>query len=232
MPSAPRWVDALQKALSLPANKSQIQYQLATVDANNVPHVRTVGYRKILSPTDAPHLPVILVTTDVRTTKVAHVRANDRVELAWFLAGSHEQFRIAGRVRVVPAPTHPSYNDALADLPLALRTLHAQGFDWEALRAAEFSGMPGTFRINYCRPPAGADISALEGAEWPAALPKVEGEEDEEDKRNWKLGLSNLSLFLIEPVEVEYAAIPGKPTQRTKFVRDESGEWTEKALVP
>ncbi|KAH9932659.1 pyridoxamine 5'-phosphate oxidase-domain-containing protein [Amylocystis lapponica] len=230
--SPPKWIDTLQKALSLPENKSQVLYQLATVDAKNVPHVRTVAHRGILYPAGAPHLPVFLLSTDIRTDKVAQARENDRVEFAWFLAGTQEQYRVAGRVRVIPGPTHPFYKDAVADLTPALRTMNAQGYDWEKKRVEGYAAMDGGMRAHYCSPLAGEETDEEKGIKWPTSVPKVAGVEDEEDKRNWERGLTNVSLVLIEPEEVVHVVHSSWPNKKTKFIRSESGEWEEKIIEP
>lgn len=189
--------------------------------------MRTVGHRGILHPTGMPHLPIFLVIADARTAKIAHAHTDDRAEFVWYSPGSREQFRVAGRVRVYPDATRD------VEAPLALRTMEAQGFDWEKIRTGAFEGMPPVFRANYVRPPPGEEMDAYEQAlEWPAAVPNTEGKEDEEDRRNYEEGLGNVCLFLLEATEVDYVAVGGRPHKRTRFVRSETGEWSEKILVP
>ncbi|KAH9913637.1 pyridoxamine 5'-phosphate oxidase-domain-containing protein [Amylocystis lapponica] len=220
-------IDTLQKAISLPENKVQaVDYQLATVDAKNVPHVRTVTHRDILYPAGAAHLPVFLFATDVRSDKVVQTRENDRMKFAWLLADTNEQYRVAGRVRAIPGPTHLFHGGALAYLPPALRTMDAQGYDWEKKLVEEYAAIDGRLRAKLCNPPGGEEEERIK------CVPIVAGVEDGEEKRSWERGLSNMCLVLIEPEEVIHVVHSSWPHKKTKFnIRSESGEWQESRSV-
>ncbi|KAI0962582.1 hypothetical protein AcW1_001371 [Taiwanofungus camphoratus] len=231
MAAAPRWLNAITKALSLPENKSQNVYQLATVEPNNTPRVRTVVHRDIVNPTDCPHLPIILTTTDVRTPKITQVRAHPRAELSWWMAGSQDQFRIFGPVRVVTSPNAPA-EAHLEQSSLAFDKMDEQGFDWEKKRQDVFDNMSAHMKASWCRPPPGSVMDSYEDAKkWPQTVPKRGEAESDEDKRSQEQALRNFALVLIEVVEVDWVQLAVKPNQRTRFTR-KGEEWVEEIIVP
>ncbi|OCH89574.1 hypothetical protein OBBRIDRAFT_794164 [Obba rivulosa] len=228
--SHPRWINALTKALSLPENKGQNVFQIATVE-NGTPRVRTQVHRDIIYPEGCPHLPVILTTTDVRTPKVSQLTATPRAELAWWMQGSQDQFRIAGPVRIVPRPGHPAANAEGASA--ALKRLDEQGFDWEAKRRAVFDVMSSHMKASWCRPPPGSAMESYEDAKkWPATVPRLGEAVSEEDKKNQEQALGNFALVLLEPEEVDWVQLGVLPNQRTRFVRRDDESWTEEIIVP
>jgi PPOX class probable FMN-dependent enzyme len=84
-----QWLRILQDALAAEWPNASVIAALATVDQNNHPHVRHVVCREISS--DG----TIRITSDARSTKNAHIRANPHVELTLWLPNRREQFRIA-----------------------------------------------------------------------------------------------------------------------------------------
>ncbi|KAI0726851.1 hypothetical protein C8Q72DRAFT_887137 [Fomitopsis betulina] len=233
MGSTPRWRAAIVKALSLPENKNQTVYQLATVDANQDPRSRTVVHRDFLHPEGAPHLPILLTTTDVRSPKVSHMRGHPRVEVTWWMGGSQDQFRISGPVRVVPPPGLESAMVSGSNhQSLALNRLDEQSFDWEKKRLAVFDTMSAHMKASWCGPPPGSVITSYEESKrWPQTVLKLGEAETEEDKRNQDQALGNFSLLLIEAVEVDWLQLAQKPNRRTRFTRD-GEEWKEELIVP
>jgi len=232
MASRPRWVDAIHAALELPENKGQLLYQLATVDSEGKPHVRTVGFREILQPEGDASLPLIVSVTDVRMPKVAHMRTNAYVELCWWMAGSRDQFRISGPVRIIPSPhAHPAA--AVSGEPfLALSEMDAQGYDWEKKRVELFESLPPFMKATWCKPqPASVMESYEEAKKWPQVLPAATETLSEEDKQNREQALRNFALILIEAVEVDWAQVGTNPHQRTRFTR-KGGNWVEEIIVP
>ncbi|EEH58708.1 uncharacterized protein MICPUCDRAFT_7738, partial [Micromonas pusilla CCMP1545] len=71
-------------------------FQLATVKPDGKPANRTVVYRGFRGDTAD-----VTVVTDLRSEKVAQIRANPAAEFAWYFPDSREQFRIAGDLVVV-----------------------------------------------------------------------------------------------------------------------------------
>ncbi|KAF9805423.1 hypothetical protein IEO21_09057 [Rhodonia placenta] len=232
MASTPRWRTALTKALSLPDNKGQNVYQLATIDPNDSPRARTVVHRDIIQPSDCPHLPVIITTTDIRTPKVWQLLAYGRTEICWWMAGSQDQFRIYGPVRVVRSPNARAEIRAPHIPSLALDRFDEQGFDWEKKRLEVFDSMSAHMKASWCRPPPGSVMESYDDAKkWPQTVPKLGEAESDEDKRNQEQALRNFSLILIEAVEVDWLQLGVHPNQRTRFVREEE-DWAEQIIVP
>ena len=86
--------------------------QLATLQggAEPRPAVRTVVVRGFLD--DGR----MLISTDMRSEKVAELAAHSACELCWYFADTREQFRLNGRGHIVAAPT--ARLDARLDLPM------------------------------------------------------------------------------------------------------------------
>jgi len=156
--------------------------------------------------------------------------ANPQVQAVWWIDGSQEQYRIAGRAHIVPAQKHALHK----------HFVHAVGalgqgasFDWEAKRLEVFRSMSAHMKASWCRPVPGSRLEggADEAKKWPVKLEEPKPG-DEEGKRLWEMSLANFALVVIEPQDVDYVELDPLPNRRTRFWRTSSGEWNEEALVP
>ena len=86
---------------------------LATVDADGRPRVRNVVCRRIEGG-------MIWVASDARSAKNRQVRDSPAVELAFWLPGRREQFRVAGTVALLAAVELPAAWAGLSDAARAL----------------------------------------------------------------------------------------------------------------
>ncbi|OBZ68465.1 hypothetical protein A0H81_11589 [Grifola frondosa] len=232
MASPPRWFTAITKALSLPENKGQIIYQIATVDSNNTPHVRSQVHRGIVIPDEAPYLPVMLTTTDIRTPKVVQMLSNPNVEIAWWMQGSQDQFRVSGRVHLVPHPIDAARHTLDSSRFIALAKMQTQGFDWEKKRLEVFDAMSPRMKAGWCVPPPGSVIPSYEEAKkWPTEVAKLGEAQSEEERKNQEEALRNFVLIFVEPFEVDWAQLATNPNRRTKFKLD-GEKWVEELVVP
>ncbi|PCH34385.1 hypothetical protein WOLCODRAFT_135682 [Wolfiporia cocos MD-104 SS10] len=232
MPSVPRWIDSVVKALGLPENKGQNVFQMATVDASGKPKVRTLVHRELFQPSGRPNLPVILTTTDVRSPKVQELRANPYAELCWWMEGSKDQFRISGPVRVIPSPHADRTAWVKGEPSVAFDVVEEQGFDWEKKRSEVFDNMSAHMKASWCRPPPGSVLQSYQEAKkWTGKVPKLGEAESEDDRRNQEQALQNFALVLIEAVEVDWVQLGEQPNRRTRFLRV-GEEWTEEISVP
>jgi pyridoxamine 5'-phosphate oxidase len=167
----PRWFTALSKVVgenpknagarsrrrrsAHPAEHSA-EFQLASVSPDGAPHVRTHIHRAFLAPAAHPSHPLLLTSTDVRTPKVVQLLHEPRVEALFWLQHTQEQFRLAARATLVPAPAHALHGAATAGVPKLLGgRLAPDGIDWEARRRAMFDEMSGHMKASWCRPPPG-----------------------------------------------------------------------------
>lgn len=82
-----------------------VLFQLATVDDQGWPHVRTVVYRGFLFNDKTTN--VVCCTTDKRMGKYHQICHHDRVEAAFWFPNTNRQFRIRGRARVIDDHHHP-----------------------------------------------------------------------------------------------------------------------------
>lgn len=85
----PPWRAVLTAALQRHRTQPISRYlQLATVDDGGRPHNRTVVFRGFGPASE------VLVLTDARSGKVAHLQRNPAAEACWYFAGTREQFRL------------------------------------------------------------------------------------------------------------------------------------------
>lgn len=120
----------IQSLLELNSLFPESKYvQLATVDKNNQPSVRTVVFREFVQSTSD-----IIIHTDIRSEKMRHLSHCRNVQICWYFSQSREQFRISGDVEMVD-----SNNESLRHLRVA---------QWQKLskaaKSAYFAGHPGT----------------------------------------------------------------------------------------
>ncbi|EEB90103.1 hypothetical protein MPER_11737 [Moniliophthora perniciosa FA553] len=234
--AAPRWKTTISDALT--EHTKSVVFQLATFDSHSLkPHVRSHIFRSFLETPGNEQLPLILTTTDIRTPKVAQILSNPRVELAWWIEGKQEQFRISGTASLVSAPDDPSY-EAFS------RVKVLEGLNWEEKRKEVFRTMSAHMKASWCRPVPGSRLvgGEEEAKSWPVRVdePGHEKGEDgrevtEEDKaknkENWETALKRFALLIIDPSEVDYVELGVLPNKRTMF-RKSGGTWQEEAVVP
>lgn len=107
----PSWRIAIERALTLHGSDPASRWvQLATVALDGEPAVRTVVFRGFLQGSDT-----LRFTTDTRTAKAEQLAENPRAEACWIFRESREQFRLAGRLRLI-AEDHPEPDLAVARL--------------------------------------------------------------------------------------------------------------------
>jgi len=225
----PRWKLALDKALA--AHPKETVIQLASIDPSTpIPHVRSLIFRSFVSPTDNPSHPLLLSTTDIRTPKTAQMIANPNVQVVWWIDGSQEQYRVAGRAHIVPARKHALHKHFMHPVGALGQSAN---FDWEAKRVEVFKSMSAYMKASWCRPVPGSRLEGGpdEAKKWPVKLEEPKPG-DEEGQRLWEMSLGNFALVVIEPQDIDYVELDPLPNRRTRFWRTNSGVWNEEALVP
>lgn len=216
--------------------------QLATVATDTVtPQARSHIVRSFLVPPNAPSLPLVVTTTDIRTPKVSQINSNAHVHIVHWIEGTQEQFRFNGRAVIVPSPCHALYQHFMRVIPnqrsngsYGIAALVDSGFDWEKKRIDIFKSLSGHMRATWCRPVPGSPLTGgeEEARKWPARLEEPGVDSDEESKSNWETALANFALLVIDPYDCDYVELGVVPNRRTKFSRTEYGDWEEEALVP
>ena len=96
------WRTSLQRALH--RNRSQVfsrYFQLATISEQGFPRNRTVVFRGFLADSNQ-----IKIVTDTRSQKFGHLQHNPHAEICWYFAKTREQFRIRGKIELVPENNH------------------------------------------------------------------------------------------------------------------------------
>ena len=204
--------------------------QLATTD-RTVPQVRSCIVRELITPNGNEHLPILLTTTDIRTPKVEQILADDTVQINWWIEASMDQFRLTGKVSLVPEPSNKVFHSGGS---IAFERLSAGGFDWEAKRIQVFDSLSGHMRACWCRPPPGSPMKGGydEAKKWPETIPTTSGAANEKEKELVEQALGNFALVLIEPTYVDWVQLGIVPNRRTFFHRGDGGFWTETIVVP
>lgn len=175
-----------------------------------------------------PTLPLLLSTTDIRTPKVTQLIANNKVELAWWIDGTKQQFRVLGRVGLVPSP---SFTDK--------GTSDKSSEFWEEERVKSFKSMSVHMRAVWLRPAPGSPLSEHGGhgaaKRWPKSVEEPGKDDSEEEKRrkqaDWDEALRNFALVVVEPLEVDFVDMGVVPNVRWRFWKEGEG-WREEELVP
>ena len=204
--------------------------QLATVDGA-VPQVRSCIVRELISPDGNEHLPIILTTTDIRTPKVEQILANDTAQINWWIEPSVDQFRLTGKVTLVPEPASRVFHSGGN---VAFQRLSADGFDWEAKRVQIFDSLSDHMRASWCRPTPGSPMEGgyEEAKKWPETVPTTTGAKNEKEKKLVEQALANFVLVLVEPTYVDWVQLGVVPDRRTLFHRGDDESWTEVIVIP
>ena len=258
-PQTPRWYIALEHAVTLnekssrelfssgflsPPVVSRISrgpitylylsvYQLATIDEEGKPRVRSHIHRAFLVPPSNPASPLLITSTDVRSPKIQQIAHADTVELVWWIDATSDQFRISGPARIFAAPGYVSpISEPLRAAP-DCAGIEASDIDWEAKRRELFDAVSQQMRATWCRPPPG---SPLQGGykgmnDWPVEVPKPSEAKTEGEKELAELALNNYALIVIEPMYIDWVQMALKPNRRTFFTR-EGSDWKEEIVVP
>ena len=208
-------------------------YQIATVDANGHPRVRSQVHRGFMEPGGHPQLPILVTSTDARTPKVIEARANQRVELAWWMEGTQDQFRISGFVHIFPSPAQGGPTP-IPSHAAALKLLQKSGFDFEAKRRETFDSMSTVMRASWCVPYAPGTIIPdydEQSKTWPSEVPLKQNAKNDEDRKNIEDASRNFALMLIEPDRVDWVSLASQPMKRVFFTRD-GEKWMEDQAVP
>ncbi|KAF9479414.1 hypothetical protein BDN70DRAFT_993463 [Pholiota conissans] len=241
--TVPRWKSAIEEGLAKFPNQTVVQ--IATLEQNIsggiIPRVRSHVVRSFLTNPTTPGLSLIVSTTDTRTPKVHQLTLDAHVEATWWLEGKKQQFRLAGKAYVFPAPSHTilcaHFKAALKDAPSGSALAEFREFGWEEGRLRTFRALSPGMRASWARPTPPPGSLLKDGTEeWPKKLeePKEGQEGYEKAKELWDLALSRFSLVVIDPDEVDLVDLATDPDTRTRFTKKEGavGVWEETALVP
>ena len=144
-----------------------------------------------------------------RAPKALQVTSNNEgglIELAWWLVPTQEQFRVRARAFILPEPSHPLHKSFPAD---RLAPAGGKPFDWESERVRIFRKMAPALRASFVRPTPGTPLHRegkedIDPSKFPLELPTDLEAKTDEDKRDIKEALKNLSLMVLEPFEVDW----------------------------
>lgn len=183
---------------------------------------------------------------------MTQITSNPEVELAWWIEGTQQQFRISGWTSIIPSPSQKQLYSHFGDIvksvneggskqghgKAGLLGLEAvtltPSFDWEKKRVEVFKSMSGHMKASWCRPTPGTKLEGGqdEAKKWPEKIEEPQSDSPEEDRRNWDTALENFALMVIEPTYVDFVDLGVVPNRRFGFTRDAQGQWEEIELVP
>lgn len=93
----PEWQENIQSVINASANKVTARFlQLATVDKDQLPAVRTVVFRGFVEKTNS-----IIIHTDVRSDKVLQIEKQNAAQLCWYFVEPRLQYRISGKIEIL-----------------------------------------------------------------------------------------------------------------------------------
>lgn len=91
------WRSPLARALHRNRSEPHSRYfQLATLRPDGLPANRTIVFRGFLNDTNQ-----LIVITDGRSDKIAHVTYQPWAEACWYFTKTREQFRLFGRLQLI-----------------------------------------------------------------------------------------------------------------------------------
>jgi pyridoxamine 5'-phosphate oxidase len=93
------FVNTVDTALNAEGGPPYVACQLATVDSQGFPHVRTLVYRGFLFNDKANN--VITLTTDKRLDKYQELLHNDKFEAVFWFPNARKQYRFRGIARII-----------------------------------------------------------------------------------------------------------------------------------
>ncbi|KAG8853130.1 hypothetical protein FRB96_008381 [Tulasnella sp. 330] len=240
MGAIPRWYTALSQVCS--ENPKFTNYALASIDITRgppVPRVRNLVHRSFLC--SSAQLPLLVSTTDIRTPKVKELlsisgSSDPNAELCWWIADALEQWRISGKLHILPHPDHPLLAQFPAQRLAPKEDEDGSDFEWEKERLKTFNEkMGGALRAWFAHELAPGSIleSYDDVKQWPSTLPKSYEVEkgDEKTQKHMEEALKNFALLVMEPMVVERLEFTPIPNHRTKYER--VGEnWKETIIAP
>jgi pyridoxamine 5'-phosphate oxidase len=95
------WRSHLARSLHQHRNQPEARFfHLATVDAEQRPHNRTVVFRGFLENSDR-YIDCLKIVTDRRSQKYDQIAANPYAEVSWYFPKTRSQFRILGRLILI-----------------------------------------------------------------------------------------------------------------------------------
>lgn len=93
----PKWQENISSAISASQNKATARFlQLATVDKDRKPAVRTVVFRGFLANTNS-----IIIHTDIRSEKVQQIATHNGAQICWYFVDPRLQFRVTGNIEII-----------------------------------------------------------------------------------------------------------------------------------
>lgn len=197
----PHWRALIQAALHRHRSDPTARYlQLATVDGEHQPHNRTVAFRGFVEDSDQLQFAV-----DSRSEKIPQILANPKTQACWYFRKTREQFRIAGRLIPILAPSLMLHPDP--------RTQSLRERLWDQIsersRALWFWPEPKDPR---------ADAAEF--------VPKIARETAAPD---------TFVLLLLDPVEVDHLELKGDefyPQVRHLYLRQDNSPWQKYSVNP
>lgn len=105
--------------------------QVATVDADGLPHCRTMVFRGFLAVEERGGRQALQLITDSRSEKVAHMGCNPACELVWWLSASSEQYRVAGEFEAAGPEAEGELQAARQAMWLKLSDAAREQYWWE-----------------------------------------------------------------------------------------------------
>lgn len=185
--------------------------QIATVDADNKPHNRTVVVRGFQDSvgndcSGGERAVALRMITHGQSDKIIHAKTNDACEMVWWFPKTNEQYRLDGHLKFIGGGTASS-------VPL----ISAPPDELVKARKAQWVNLTDETREQMLWPQPGADY--VPHSDLPSPIPA--GGRDSEG--NILPAPDNFLLMLLYPTKVKYLRLTDNYAQVDEVGED--GEW-------
>ncbi|GAB5592658.1 hypothetical protein Unana1_07558 [Umbelopsis nana] len=261
-PRNPAWKLVLlsQLAKNVKESKEATYVSLSTVRLDGSPANRTVAFRGFTAQDHADETgwesDLLSFCCDKRTEKMKEIRNDPRVEVAWWMSTTGEQFRIRGRMHIIERGTEdllkdhiyrkegtrPSDNASPATSTFLTRIDHlsrmigVEKFSWEAERLRHWHKISDDLRATFTWPHPGLEHEA--NGRFLESLPiEKTGQDgwfshgDKEKQALLEEGYNNFVLLALEVESVDYVQLYAMPCKRCVYNKH-NDEWVMQSLNP
>ena len=202
-PGLPTWAGRLKQCLDAGSADPTSRYaQLATVDSDGRPHVRTIVMRGCMGELTGPDAEKagrlhFWIITDRRSAKLTEIQHQPAVEIAWYFGATRQQFRLAGQMHYDLSADSEIRQNAWARISTPAKVQ----FYWpEPLQPRDpFQSMQ--FQVH-------------ENPDHFAASP------------------DSFVVMSLEVMKVDHLILNGNPQDRFIWLKDETGQWHEQEVNP
>ncbi|KAG2176983.1 hypothetical protein INT43_007637 [Umbelopsis isabellina] len=258
----PAWKQLIlgQLAKNIKDVKDAAYVQLSTIRLDGSPANRTVAFRGFAAEDHAEETgwesDLLLFTCDKRTEKMKELQHDSRVEIAWWMSKTGDQFRIRGRMHMIERGTTDVVKDHIAPkqgtqlssnasaptssfLARLKHFAHSVGkpdFSWEAERLRQWYKISDDLRATFTWPHPGKDFEHNGRFIEKLAIEKTKDDgwfshSDQAQQSLLEEGYNNFVLLVVEVDSVDYVELYSMPCKRRVYTKH-NDQWDTRLVNP